>query len=136
MLFTKKVDYSIRAIIYLSTKDNNKPIYLREISEAKGISRQFLAKILPDLMREGLVKSFRGIQGGFILAKPPSEITISDIIQAVRGPIAISKCLQKEQQCDLEKTCKMQDIWKKAQENLMDVLDRTTIADLIGDKST
>ena len=136
MLFTKKVDYSIRAIVYLSTKDNNKPIYLREISEAKGISRQFLAKIFPDLMRQGLVKSFRGIQGGFMLAKPPSEITLSDIIQAVRGPIAISKCLQKEQQCDLDKTCKIQDIWKKAQENLMEVLDRTTIADLTGDQST
>jgi len=135
MLFTKRVDYSIRAILYLSTNADSKPVYLREISEAKGISRQFLAKILPDLIREGLVKSFRGIQGGFMLAKPPSEITISDIIKAVRGSIAISKCLKEDQQCEQEKYCQVQDLWKRAQKNLMEVLDKTTIADLLEEKS-
>jgi len=135
MLFTKRVDYSIRAILYLSANANNKPVYLREISEAEGISRQFLAKILPDLIRDDLVKSFRGIQGGFMLAKPPSAITISNIIKAVRGSIAISKCLKLDQQCDQEKHCKVQDLWKRAQNNLMEVLDKTTIADLLGEKS-
>jgi Rrf2 family protein len=130
MLFTKKVDYSIRAILYLSTKPDGKPVYLREVSEARGISRHFLAKIFPDLIREGLVKSYRGSQGGFLLAKDASEITIADIIKAVRGPIAISKCLQQNQQCEYESSCKVQDLWKKAQEHLMGILNKTTIADL------
>lgn len=135
MLFTKRVDYSIRALLYLSANANSKPVYLREISEAKGISRQFLAKIFPDLIREGLVKSFRGIQGGFMLAKSPSEITISNIIKAVRGSIAISKCLHPDQQCKLEDSCQVQDLWKRAQKKLMEVLDRTTIADLLAETS-
>jgi Rrf2 family protein len=133
MLFTKRVDYSIRAILYLSTKQQGKPIYLREVSEARGISRNFLAKIFPDLMRGGLVKSYRGSRGGFILAKDPAEITIADIIKSVRGPIAISKCLQQNQQCEYESSCKVQDLWKKAQEHLMGILNKTTIADLKDD---
>ena len=135
MLFTKKVDYSIRAMLYLSTKPNSNPVYLREISETNGISRQFLAKIFPELIREGLVKSYRGSQGGFTLAKDPSEITIIDIISAVRGPIAISKCLQQDSQCKYENSCKVQNLWKKAQEHLIMILNKTTIADLTEDTS-
>ena len=130
MKVTRKVDYGLRALLYLSSQPVSRPVILREISEGTKIPRQFLAKILLSLMKEGLVRSYRGSQGGFLLAKPASQISFLEIVEAIEGPLAINKCLSDDFQCECESYCGIKAVWSRAQQNLTDVLVNTTLADL------
>ncbi len=131
MKITRKVEYGLRALLYLSSQPVSRPVILREISKKTKIPRQFLAKILLNLMREGLVRSYRGSQGGFLLAKPAREISFLDVLEAINGPLAINRCLSDDYQCECEGSCSIKEVWSKAQQNLTDVLVNTTLADLI-----
>ena len=130
MKITRKLDYSLRALLYLSSQPVSRPVILREISKKTKIPRQFLAKSLLNLMREGLVRSHRGSQGGFLLAKPAREISFLDVMEAINGPLAINRCLSDDYQCECEGSCGIKEVWSKAQQNLTDVLVNTTLADL------
>ena len=130
MKITRKVDYGLRALLYLSSQPVSRPVILREISKKTKIPRQFLAKILLNLMKEGLVRSHRGSQGGFLLAKPAGEISFLDVFEAINGPLAINRCLSDDYQCECEGSCGIKEVWSKAQQNLTDLLVNTTLADL------
>ncbi len=129
MKITRKVEYGFRALLYLSSQPVNRPVVLREISKKTKIPKQFLAKILLHLMKEGLVRSHRGSQGGFLLAKPAREINFLDVLEAINGPLAINRCLSDDYKCECESSCGIKQVWSKAQQNLTDVLVNTTLAD-------
>ena len=130
MKITRKLDYGLRALLYLSSQPVSRPVILREISKKTKIPRQFLAKILLNLMKEGLVRSHRGSQGGFLLAKPAREISFLDVFEAINGPLAINRCLSDDYRCECEGSCGIKQVWSKAQRNLTDILVNTTLADL------
>jgi len=130
MQVSRRVDYGLRAVIYLSNQDSGKSCCLAEIAEQQKIPRKFLEKIIQDLTRGGLVKSKRGPDGGYALARAPGEISLQDVIEALDGPIAVNVCMDEHSRCDHLPRCTMRGVWDEVQRRTMEVLTRTTLADL------
>jgi Rrf2 family protein len=130
MQIPRRVDYGLRAVIYLSGQDRDKCCSIAEIAQQQGIPRKFLEKIIQDLVRGGLIKSKRGSCGGYALARAPEEISFSDVIEAIDGPIAINTCLDDHLGCDQMPRCTMIGVWSEVQQKINAVLCKTTIAGL------
>jgi len=130
MQIPRRVDYGLRAVIYLSGQDPDKCCSIAEIAKHQGVPRKFLEKIIQDLIRSGLIKSKRGSCGGYTLAKPADSISFYDVIAAIEGPIAVNVCLDHEIGCDQIPRCTMIGVWSEVQRGITEVLSRTTIAAL------
>ena len=93
MQFTKAEEYGIFGVLYLAEKDRTVVTPLSEISKAQNIPEKFLAKIFQSLSKSGIIRSHRGVRGGFTLAKDPSEISIKEVLETIQGPYHLMKCL-------------------------------------------
>src|SRR5437660_12926365 len=100
MQIPRRVDYGLRAVIYLSDQDPEKCCSIAEIATRQGVPRKFLEKIIQDLIRGGLIKSKRGSLGGYALARPADVIPFYDVIAAMAGPVTEPACLQDALGCD------------------------------------
>jgi Rrf2 family protein len=87
MHLNRGVEYGIEGLTYLATAGGNRSTFLHEVSLATSIPETFLSKIFQRLVRSGLVRSRRGFRGGFLLARPASQITLREVIEALQGPI-------------------------------------------------
>lgn len=130
MQISRKVDYALRAIIYLSLQKDERPVPVNEIASRRRIPRKFLEKIIQDLIRSGLVKSHRGAHGGYTLARTPDGVTFRDIIESVEGPISLNVCVTEQHDCSVIATCNMQRVWQEGQRRLLEFFADTTLADL------
>ncbi len=110
MVITRETDYAIRCVLYLSMK-RDQPTVVDEISQEMKIPKSFLSKIVQKLSRADILKSFRGIKGGFKLARKPAEICILDVMVAMQGSTAINKCAVDKAHCNLSPTCIVHPIW-------------------------
>ena len=88
MQISRRVDYGLRAVLYLSVQDPEKWCSKTEIAKQQGVPKKFLDKIIRDLMRCGLIKSKQGACGGYTLNRSPEQISFYDIIEAIEGPVA------------------------------------------------
>jgi len=132
MKLTSAAEYGIRALLYLALQPPDKVCLISEISKVQEIPEKFLAKILQNLSKGGLVKSYRGVKGGFSLARPPEQVTLKDAVECLEGPMALNRCLISEHSCDRSPRCPVHLVWKEAQEKFMGVLassDLRTLAD-------
>ena len=130
MRLTRGADYGIRGIICLARQPANTVVLVGEIASAEELSASYLAKIFQDLAKEGLVRSHRGAKGGFCLARPPEQITLREIIEAIEGPIALNRCLAPWEGCERSETCPVHPVLERAQDQLLAILERTTLRDL------
>src|SRR5262245_29639491 len=130
MQISRRVDYGLRAVIYLSGQDPEKCCSIGEIAKQQGVPRKFLEKIIQDLIRGGLIKSKRGSCGGYQLARTPEAISFCDVIEAIEGPIAVNACMDQHLGCDQMPRCTMIGVWSEVQHKITEVLSRTTIAAL------
>jgi Rrf2 family iron-sulfur cluster assembly transcriptional regulator len=130
MKLTRGGEYGIRGVLYLARHDDGKISMLSAIAKAQDVPPRFLAKIFQALAKAGVVKSHRGAKGGFSLARPASEITIKDVIEAIEGPIYLNVCLVGQGECSRDKICPVHAVWEEAQEKMMSVLGRANFADL------
>lgn len=130
MQIPRRVDYGLRAVIYLSDQDPEKCCSIAEIAKHQGVPRKFLEKIIQDLIRGGLIKSKRGALGGYMLARSADAISFYDVIAAIEGPITVNACLDEEIGCDQLPRCTMAGVWSEVQRGVTEVLSRTTIAAL------
>ena len=129
MQVSRKVDYALRAVIHLADAEAAERICsVGEISSKERIPRQFLEKIVQELIHKGLVRSRRGPRGGYVLARPADKMTFRDVIEAVEGPIALNNCTGDHADCSLIGACGMERIWREGQRRVMDLFDSTTIA--------
>ncbi len=130
MRLTRGADYGARGIIHLAALPPDSVVLVKDIAAAEGLPESYLSKIFQELAKEGLVRSHRGAQGGFSLARPPEEITLREVIEAIEGPITLNRCLSPSESCDREEACTMRPVLAEAQVQLLAVLDGTTLADL------
>lgn len=124
----RRVDYGLRAIIYLAGQDPEKCCSIAEISARQGVPKKFLEKIIRDLMRSGLIRSKRGACGGYTLTRSPGEISFRDVIEAIEGCIAVNTCMDEESNCDQLPRCAMVSVWSEIQRKVTEVFTRTTLA--------
>jgi Rrf2 family protein len=127
---SRKIDYALRALIYLASLPGAQVSPLQAIVDELGLPREFLAKILKSLTARGLVRSTRGAHGGYTLAKSPAEISFLDAIEAAGGPVQINICLDHKDRCEVSASCSMYHVWKAGQDRMLEVYRRTTLAEL------
>ncbi len=130
MRMTRACEYGLQGVLYLAMQPEGKTTFLSEISKARSIPCSFLGKIFLNLAKAGIVKSIRGIHGGFILARRARDITMRDIIEAVEGDIVFSNCLDKSNGCVRVLHCSMVMPWRKAQKEALDVLGNVNFEEL------
>lgn len=130
MQISRRVDYGLRAVIYLAGQNAEKCCSIAEIAQQQGVPKKFLEKIIQDLTRKELIRSKRGACGGYILARPADTISFYDVIEALEGPIAVNACMDSHLSCDQLPRCTMIGVWSEVQRKITEVFTRTTIADL------
>ncbi len=126
--------YGLRAMIELAGSYENEPMLMGKIAERQGFSRKYLHALLTSLKNAGLVQSIRGSRGGYMLAKSANKIRISEVVEALEGPLSIVDCLQEEDVCSRTDECLARGMWKELNTVMTGVLTNTTLADLANQK--
>jgi Rrf2 family protein len=125
-----KADYAVRAVVELAANADEKPVKAERLATAQGIPLNFLENILGELRHAGLVRSHRGAEGGFRLAKPAEDITIADVIRAVEGPLASVRGAPPEEQTYEGASEALLRVWIAVRANLRKVVEQVTVADV------
>jgi Rrf2 family cysteine metabolism transcriptional repressor len=125
--------YGLRAMLDIAIKQGDGPVALHSISERQGVSVGYLEQLMVPLKKEGLIRSVRGAQGGYLLARGSDNITVGDIIRALEGPIAPVACVSEDypEECDRAEGCVTRLVWAKVRDSIAEVLDSLTLDDLI-----
>lgn len=130
MKLTRKAEYAIRAMVDLATNYHRQPVMSKDIAARQDIPVKFLVQIIPDLKSKGLIHTVRGNGGGIYLSKRPPEINLKHIVEAIEGPTAINHCLVGDDSCPRKPGCLIHKVWQKAQEQMIAVLESTSLATL------
>ncbi len=126
-------DYASRALISLALREEDSPTSVRDIAERTGLPQPYLEQILLALKGAGLVRSKRGVGGGYVLARVPEQITLGQIVSAVDGPIVVGDFGQPHQNgaCDHEGQCVLLAVWADVGEHMRHHLDSFTLQDMV-----
>jgi Rrf2 family protein len=135
-MLTMKTRYALKALGVLSERGPGQATLIAEIAEREGIPRKFLEAILRELRQQGLLLAQRGRGGGYRLRRPPEQIALAEVVRALDGPLAPVPCLtsgahERCPECRDEKTCGVRLILKELHEATAQVLENTTLADLV-----
>lgn len=128
---TRAAEYSLRATAALvQFRENEKTATVAEIAVSEAIPESFLRKLLKPLIRADIVRSERGYSGGITLAKPPSQISVLDVIEAVDGKLALNDCVLNPTECGLISRCAIHGLWVETTQILQDHLRNYTLEDV------
>jgi Rrf2 family protein len=130
MRISAKADYAVRAAVELAAATDEKPVKAERIATAQDIPLNFLENILGELRHAGVVRSHRGADGGFRLAKPADQLTIADIIRAVEGPLASVRGGPPEETSYPGPSAALPRVWIAVRANLRNVVEQVTLADV------
>ena len=133
---SKKADYALIAMKHLALRPDQAASSAREIAEQYDIPVELMAKVLQRLAREGLLASHQGTRGGYHLSRPPSAISVADVIQAVDGPLTVTACTTDEENCEQYSKCSVRDPLWKIKERIIVALQACSITELANDTAT
>lgn len=134
-MLTKKSKYGIKALLQLAEEAGNGPVLVADLAESQRIPRKFLEAILLDLKRHGFLQSKKGKGGGYLLNRPPTSITVGQVIRVLEGPLALVSCASQTQyrpcdECADEATCGVRIAMVEVREATSKILDSTTLSAL------
>jgi Rrf2 family protein len=132
MLFTKSTAYALQALIELSKFE--KPVDVNKIAELTDLPKPFLAKLLQNLSKNGFIKSYKGIHGGFVLAKKPEEIKIVDVFKVLEDKDSlVFYCSSDKNDCSRDRSdiCSLWPFFAKIENEISKILEKYTLADVI-----
>lgn len=132
MRLTTKGRYAVRAMVDLALRKTQVPVAIKSISKKENISQHYLEQLFIRLKKAGLVRSVRGPTGGYVLNKPPNEITIGDILRVVESSVTPSYCTDGDQtkDCCGQEKCVVKSLWQRLEEVVRDFLDSNTLEDI------
>ncbi len=131
MEISRRTDYGVRVILDLAILPENERASTQDIADRQNIPSPFLAKIISQLSLAGLVTTYRGAGGGVTLARPPAEISLLHVIEALEGPIRLNRCVIQPDACPENDRCPVHGIWIEAQQKLTSLLEVTTFDELV-----
>ena len=134
MMISTKGRYALRIMVDLAQHDGEEPVSVRAIAQRQDISGKYMEQIISVLTRAGLLRSVRGAQGGYTLAKPPEEITVRQVVVALEGDMAIVDC-QRGAQCKDADKCATHKVWNRISDAVNGALDAITLKDMLNDYS-
>jgi|SRR5688572_13109711 Rrf2 family protein len=135
-MITMKTKYALKALSRLAVAPKGQPLLIADIAEQEGIPKKFLELILSELKQHGILTSRKGRGGGYLMARAPEDVTVASVLRVLDGPIAPVPCLsrtayQRCNECPNEATCSVRLVLREAHEASVQVLENTTIADMI-----
>lgn len=132
MKISTKGRYALRLMLDLALHNTGEYVTIKSISARQEISDKYLEQIITQLSRAGYVKSIRGAQGGYRLAKAPEEYTVGSILRLIEGSLAPVSCLEEDSDpCNRSGQCATLDVWKQLYEAINNVVDNITLSDLV-----
>ncbi|MFC1901302.1 RrF2 family transcriptional regulator [Chloroflexota bacterium] len=131
MKLSTRARYGTRALLELSLRQGEGPILLKEIAKKQQISLPYLEHLVSPLIAGGIVRSIKGPRGGVFLAKTPEEIKLSEVIQLLEGSVAPVECINNPGVCERSEFCVTRDIWSELKMVMNEVLESTTLEDLV-----
>lgn len=133
MRLSTRCRYGIHAMFDLAQNVGEGPQTIRSIAERQLVPEQYLEQIIGVLRREGLVKSLRGAQGGYILARAPADISIGELIRLLEGPVLMADCMGDADACVRSNQCPSRLVWERLTDCINGVVDAITLADMLDD---
>lgn len=132
MKISTKGRYALRLMLDLAENQANGFVALKDIAERQGISKKYLEQIVPLLNKSGVLKTTRGYQGGYMLAKKPEEYTVGDILRITEGSLAPVACLDDAiNMCEKADSCMTLPVWKGLDKVIQEYLDSITLQSII-----
>lgn len=135
MKVSTRGEYGMRAMVELSRHYGQGPIPLTSIAQNATVPPAYLEQLIGPLRRAELVTSTRGAHGGYQLSRPPADITVGQVYRVLEGPVAPMDCVSEEEpddSCPLIEGCATRVVWLKVRDSIVDALDSTSLADLLG----
>ena len=130
---TRRADYAVRIMVELGNRESDQPLPARTVAQRTGVPQPFLHKIVTALVKEGLVSSFPGPNGGLKLNRPTDQINLRQILEAVEGPLCVNVCLLRPGECPRDITCPVHGFWGRLQTSIMQQLQDATLDKLIAE---
>lgn len=135
MKISTKGRYALRLLVDVAVNSANGPVSIKDVSKRENISDKYLEQIISSLNSAGMVRSIRGAQGGYLLKKRPEEITVGMVLRITEGGMSPVNCLdESEKPCERQPSCPTYKLWERLNNAIIDVIDGTTIADLIDNR--
>lgn len=131
MKISTKGRYGLRILIDIAIHNSNSPRMIKQLAESQQISSKYVSRLILELKNAGFVKSVRGVNGGYILAKSPNAISLLDVVEAMEGEISIVDCVMNSDCCGRCSTCPARNVWKTANDSLRNSLGWLTLASAI-----
>ncbi|MDO4732827.1 MAG: Rrf2 family transcriptional regulator [Bacillota bacterium] len=133
MNISTKGRYGLRAVLDLAVTATDRPVSLSSIAARQHLSEGYLEQLMASMKKAGIVKSSRGSQGGYSLARDPHDIRVGEVFRALEGPLALTSCISEEHtdNCSRVDACGSAFIWKEVQDAISFVLDKYSIGDLL-----
>ena len=129
MILSKATSYGIRALAYMASQPEHRLLGLQEIAAHEDIPPAFLRKILGELRRHRLLRSVKGIHGGYVLGRPPNEITLWDVFRVLEPDPYMDTCILGNKVCSPESACAFHDDWQRVRKELIALLETRTISE-------
>jgi len=123
--------YGLRALLDLAVHQGEGMVLLKDVARRQEFSLPYLEHLITPLIAGGLVKSTRGARGGVLLVKPPAEVKLTEVVQLLEGSIAPVDCVNDPRVCSRSASCVTRDIWMQMKDAMIQVLDSTTLQDLV-----
>ncbi len=133
MKLSTKGRYGIHAMYDLAQYANDAPQPIKSIAERQNIPEAYLEQLIGQLRRNGLVKSVRGAQGGYLLSRAPAEITVGEVLRTLEGDLAVVDCLLGEDACHRACSCPTRVVWQKLRDGVNKIVDGITLQDMLDD---
>jgi Rrf2 family protein len=129
-ILRRNTDYALRLTVNLAGRYGDGSVSTRSLSDAEGVSYQLACKLMQQLHKEGLVASAMGPKGGFRLARPPQDVPILAVIEAIQGPLRLNRCLLGDGACERQDSCPIRARIGRLQEQMDEYLGAVTLAEL------
>ena len=131
MKISTKGRYGLRILIDLAMHDPEKPRMLKDIAQSQQISEKYISRLVIDLRRAKLVRSVRGVNGGFHLAKRPDEITLLEVLETMEGPLSVVECVRSPEKCKRQTLCPARNIWTQLNDGIRELTRNITLDDIL-----
>lgn len=131
MKLSTKCRYGLRAVVDIAREYGNGPAKRKDIAKKEGLSSSYLENILLVLRNHRIVETTRGVNGGYVLCRAPSEITAFEIVNALEGPLSLIECLDKPSLCKKNVGCVTRIVWRELATAMRSVLTNISLQDLL-----
>lgn len=136
MKISAKARYAVRLLLDIATHQDDGPVRTAELAQHTGVSMRFIEQILQPLKRAGLVRSIRGVSGGYLLAADPAEISLARVVRVIEGGLSLTLCTENPGCCERSIDCASHKAWARATQAMERELEATSIADLRDEAKT